>query len=90
MANTRIGALWLKSFNKDEKSEQYFSGVLNDLKEDINIVVFKNKNKGEKGPNYIIYRSEEKKEKVQETEDEIIIDDQGVIPDEMNVDNIPY
>jgi uncharacterized protein (DUF736 family) len=89
MANTKIGVLWLK---KNDNVGQYFSGMLNDLKDDIRIVIFKNKNKGEKGPDYIIYRSEERKERTERAEEEIIIDDESVIPEEesVNVDNIPF
>jgi len=90
--NTKIGALWLR---KNDNVGQYLSGVLNDLKEDIDIVAFKNKNKGENGPDFLIYRSQ-KQEKQTASANDLVIEDEntrdGIEPsdEEINVDEIPF
>jgi len=55
--STKIGSLWLKT-QKD--GTPYFSGILNDLKRDIPVVLFKNtkKDPNSKQPDYLVYRSE--------------------------------
>ncbi len=60
----KIGGLWQ---NKSQKGETYFSGKVNDQK----VVIFKNKQKqeGEKYPDWIVYESESKKEEKQEKDD---------------------
>lgn len=57
----KIGALWLKE-TKDGK--KYMSGVLEDLRGDIRIAVFKNDRKEKDNhPDYQIVLSEERKER---------------------------
>ena len=56
--NKYIGALWLKEAN----GKSYFSGVLKDLRGDINIVIFPNDRKEQPNqPDYNILLSEPKK-----------------------------
>jgi len=96
--NRKIGVLWLKTYKKDGKNVQYFSGVLNDISSDVNIVVFHNGRKEkETDPGYIIYRSEKENKKeeyeggqpvIQErsTEEEIPTVDE----DDINTEDIPF
>jgi len=59
--NKKIGCLWLK---KGENVGQYFSGVLEDMRGEFQIVVFPNKKKEkETHPHFIIYVSESKEKK---------------------------
>ena len=61
MANRKIGALWGK---KTKDGQKYFTGVINDLRGDIQIVVFRNdKKENENQPDYDILLSEPKEEK---------------------------
>jgi len=58
MASKRIGALWVRT---TQDGKQYFSGVLNDLRGDINIAIFQNDRKEkENQPDYNIILSEPK------------------------------
>ena len=51
----QLGALWKKSKNEKE----YMSGVIRDMRGDIQIVIFQNDNKeNDSQPDYLIYRSE--------------------------------
>ena len=59
MSKRKIGALWSK---KAEDGKEYFSGVISDLRGDIQIVVFKNNKKTDNQPDYDILLSEPKKE----------------------------
>ena len=60
MTNRRIGALWSK---KTAEGREYLTGVISDLRGDIQIVVFKNDNKkNENQPDYDILLSEPKQE----------------------------
>ena len=60
----KVGALWLReATDKEGKPFKYFSGVIQTLNGDAHIVVFRNRNKEkENHPDYLIYRSEPKKE----------------------------
>ena len=60
MANRKIGALWSK---KTSEGKEYFTGVISDLRGDIEIVVFRNDKKNENQPNYDILLSEPKEKK---------------------------
>ena len=61
MANTKIGALWSK---KTTEGKEYFTGVISDLRGDIQIVVFRNdKKQNDNQPDYDILLSEPKEEK---------------------------
>lgn len=55
MANRKIGALWSKKTNE---GKEYFSGVISDLRGDIQFVIFKNDKKNENQPDYNILVSE--------------------------------
>ena len=58
MPKRKIGALWSK---KTSEGQEYFSGVISDLRGEIQIVVFKNDEKGnENQPDYNILLSEPK------------------------------
>ncbi len=60
MTNRKIGALWSK---KTSDGKEYFSGVISDLRGEIQIVVFKNdKKENENQPDYDILLSEPKEE----------------------------
>jgi len=73
----KIGALWLKE--KDGK--KYFSGVLEDMRGDIRIVIFKNdKKEQEKQPDYNILLSEDRREEKPEASP----------PEEIDVSQIPF
>ena len=60
MASRKIGALWAKN---SKSGIQFFSGVIQDLRGDIRIAVFKNEKKEGKQPDYNIVLSEEREEK---------------------------
>ena len=60
MSKRKIGALWSK---KTEDGKEYFSGVIADLRGDIQIVVFKNEKKTDNQPDYDILMSESREEK---------------------------
>ena len=61
MSNRKIGALWSK---KTSEGKEYFTGVINDLRGDIQIVIFKNdKKENENQPDYDILLSEAKEGK---------------------------
>ncbi len=78
----KIGALWLKE-SKDGK--KYFSGVLEDLRGEIRIAVFKNDRKEkENQPDYQIIVSEERREQHAPT------DQTSTATDEVNLDDIPF
>ena len=65
MANKKIGALWSKTTSE---GQEYFSGVISDLRGEIQIVVFKNdKKESENQPDYDILLSEPKEEVKYET-----------------------
>ena len=58
--NKRIGALWLKT---TQDGKQYFSGVISDLRGDINIAIFPNDRKENANhPDYNIILSEKKEQ----------------------------
>ncbi len=78
----KIGALWLKE-TKDGK--KYFSGVLEDLRGEIRIVIFKNDRKEkENQPDYQIIVSEERREQ------HAPADQTSTATDEVNLDDIPF
>lgn len=78
----KIGALWLKE-SKDGK--KYFSGVLEDLRGEIRIAVFKNDRKEkENQPDYQIIVSEERREQ------HAPADQTSTATDEVNLDDIPF
>ncbi|MFH1621093.1 MAG: hypothetical protein ABIB04_03335 [Patescibacteria group bacterium] len=78
----KIGALWLKE-TKDGK--KYFSGVIEDLRGDIRIAVFKNDRKEkENQPDYQIIVSEERREQ------HAPADQTSTATDEVNLDDIPF
>ena len=60
----KVGALWLReATDKEGKQFRYFSGVIHTLNGDAHIVVFKNRHKEKDNhADYIVYRSEPKKE----------------------------
>jgi uncharacterized protein (DUF736 family) len=60
MSKRKIGALWSK---KTEEGKEYYSGVITDLRGDIQIVVFQNENKTDNQLDYDILLSEVKEEK---------------------------
>jgi len=57
--NKQIGALWIKSYNKDNEEKQFFSGVIDlGAMGEVNIAIFKNDNKREnKHPDYKVVLS---------------------------------
>ena len=58
MANRKIGALWSK---KTGEGKEYFTGVISDLRGEIQIVIFKNdKKQSENQPDCDILLSEPK------------------------------
>lgn len=78
----KIGALWLKE-TKDGK--KYFSGVLEDLRGEIRIAIFKNDRKEkENQPDYQITVSEERREQ------RAPADQTSTATDEVNLDDIPF
>lgn len=78
----KIGALWLKE-TKDGK--KYFSGVLEDLRGEIRIAIFKNDRKEkENQPDYQIVVSEERREQ------HAPADQTSTAADEVNLDDIPF
>ena len=78
----KIGALWLKE-TKDGK--KYFSGVLEDLRGEIRIAIFKNDRKEkENQPDYQIVVSEERREQ------HAPADQTSQATDEVNLDDIPF
>ena len=61
MSKRKIGAPWSK---KTAEGTEYFSGVISDLRSDIQIVVFRNdKKQTDNQPDYDILLSEPKEEK---------------------------
>lgn len=60
MPKRKIAALWSR---KTEDGKEYFTGIISDLRGDIQTVVFKNEKKTEKQPDYGILLSEPKEEK---------------------------
>lgn len=96
MASRKIGALWLKK-SKDG-SKTFLSGVLQDLRGDINIVVFKNDRKEQDNhPDYNIVLQEERKETQQAAADDFLAGGESAAPgpesaqeDEIKVENIPF
>lgn len=78
----KIGALWLKE-TKDGK--KYFSGVLEDMRGEIRIAIFKNDRKEkENQPDYQIIVSEERREQ------HAPADQTSTATDEVNLDDIPF
>ena len=78
----KIGALWLKE-TKDGK--KYFSGVLEDLRGEIRIAIFKNDRKEkENQPDYQIIVSEERREQ------HAPADQTSTATDEVNLDDIQF
>jgi len=78
----KIGALWLKE-TKDGK--KYFSGVLEDMRGEIRIAIFKNDRKEkENQPDYQIIVSEERREQ------HALADQTSTATDEVNLDDIPF
>ena len=78
----KIGALWLKE-TKDGK--KYFSGVLEDLRGEIRIAIFKNDRKEKDNqPDYQIIVSEERREQ------HAPADQTSTATDEVNLDDIPF
>jgi uncharacterized protein (DUF736 family) len=78
----KIGALWLKE-TKDGK--KYFSGVLEDMRGEIRIAIFKNDRKEkENQPDYQIIVSEERREQREPS------DQTSQATDQVNLDDIPF
>ena len=94
MASQKIGALWAKQTTDGRK---FLTGVISDLRGDINIAVFKNDRKErENQPDYNIVRSEQREQKKTQIDD-FLTEDQLATPEagstaepEINVDNIPW
>ena len=59
MPKRKIGALWSKKTND---GREFFTGVISDLRGDIQIVAFKNGKKTDNQPDYDILLSEPKKQ----------------------------
>ncbi len=79
----KIGALWLKE-TKDGK--KYFSGVLEDMRGEIRIAIFKNDRKEkENQPDYQIIVSEERREQRDQPADQT-----SQATDQVNLDDIPF
>ncbi len=79
----KIGALWLKE-TKDGK--KYFSGVLEDMRGEIRIAIFKNDRKEkENQPDYQIIVSEERREQRDQPADQT-----SQATDEVSLDDIPF
>jgi uncharacterized protein (DUF736 family) len=57
MPKRKIGALWSR---KTEEGKEYYTGVISDLRGDIQIAVFKNHKKSDNQPDYHILLSEPK------------------------------
>ncbi len=93
MASRKIGSLWRKQ-TKDGKV--FYSGVIQDIRGDINIAVFMNDRKeSEKHPDLNIVLSGERDERKQAQADPFFgMDEQAPAPesaqDEINVDDIPF
>jgi hypothetical protein len=94
MASRKIGSLWRKQ-TKDGKV--FYSGVIQDIRGDINIAVFMNDRKeSEKHPDLNIVLSGDHDERKQIQEDPFFGSssmDQSPAPlpeDEINVDDIPF
>ncbi len=60
MSKRKIGALWSK---KAEDGKEYFTGVISDLRGNIQIVVLRNAKKTDNQPDYDILLSEPKEER---------------------------
>lgn len=99
MASRKIGALWAKQ-SKDG-SKQFLSGVIQDLRGDIHITIFKNDRKEKKGqPDYNIVVSDDREGQPEQKKDDffqgaeiIQSDDMPPMPndqDEVKVENIPF
>lgn len=94
MASRKIGALWRRE-SKDGKI--FYSGVIQDIRGDINIAVFVNdKKESDKHPDLNIVLSGDRDERKQAPADPFFgtsspSQDQAPLPeDEINVDDIPF
>lgn len=102
MSNRRIGSLWLR---QSKEGKKYYSGVLQDLRGDINIVIFPNDRKEkESQPDFAILLSEPKEQKASGPVNDMFIgaptpssrikdEEIPVInedDDQINVDDIPF
>ena len=89
----KIGALWQK---KSQEGKVFLSGVLNDLRGDIYIAVFKNDRKeSDNQPDYNIVLSERQEQKPKQENDEFFgpageQTEEKVANEEINVENIPF
>lgn len=102
MASRKIGALWLR--NSKDGSKKYMSGVISDLRGDIQIVIFENDRKEKDNqPDFNILVSEKEEEKKVEQSGFGAFDNQQDPPgpetsektieypeDEINPDDIPF
>ena len=85
--NKKIGALWLK---KTKDGQQYFSGVLTDMRGNFPIVVFKNDKKKDTQPDFQIFVSEpQKKQEKVISQPEDIPQEEAVDEGEIEVSEIP-
>lgn len=93
MASKKIGALWLR---KTKGGEQYMSGVISDLRGDIQIVCFRNTKKEKQNhPDFNIVLSEPREEKRSDNggieETPAVIDVEGSGPEgEIKPEDLPF
>ena len=95
MASTKIGALWRRTTQDGKKT--FLSGIIQDIRGDIQIAVFLNDRKEkENQPDFNIVRSEQREEKKQQqTTDDFGFPNEPQEPiagpeDEIRVENIPF
>ena len=83
--NKRLGVLWLK---KTKADEQYFSGVLEDMRGSIPIVVFRNTKKEKPNqPDFTILLSEPRNVDLPVIEEGQMVSEPS---DEISLDQIPF
>jgi uncharacterized protein (DUF736 family) len=90
MASQKIGALWKR---KSQDGKTFLSGVIQDLRGDINIAVFVNDRKDKDNqPDYNIVRSEQKEQKERTDNDDFLGDTSAKndTSDEIRVEDIPF
>jgi uncharacterized protein (DUF736 family) len=94
MASQKIGALWKR---KTQDGKTFLSGVIQDIRGDINVAVFANDRKDKDNqPDFNIVRSEQREQR-EETKQEKSDDfnfanaePQPAEDDEIKVENIPF
>ncbi len=90
MASQKIGALWKR---KSQDGKTFLSGVISDLRGDIQIAVFVNDRKEKDNqPDYNIVRSEQREERKQNGNDDFNFGqgEKKSSDDEFDVENIPF